>query len=83
MKMTIMKKGFNYIHSSLKAGSMSHRVTEGCIDMKSVGTERAETGASVMFVRMVKARRAYLTELRVMEFESFGLTLGWLFISGH
>lgn len=47
MKMTIMKKGFNYIHSSLKAGSMSHRVTEGCIDMKSVGTERAETGASV------------------------------------
>lgn len=71
MKMAIMKKGFNYIHSSLKAGSMSHRDTEGCIDMKSLKTEKAETGASIMFVRMVKARRAYLIEFRVMEFESF------------
>lgn len=83
MKMAIMKNGSNYIRSSLKAGSMSHRVTEGCLDMKSAGTERAEAGASIMFVRMVKASRAYLTEFRVMEFESFELTLGWLFISGH
>lgn len=45
---------------------MSHRVTEGCIDMKSLKTEKAETGASIMFIRMVKARRAYLTELRVI-----------------
>lgn len=81
--MAIMKKGSNYIRSSLKAGSMSHRVTEGCIGMKSAGTERAEAGASIMSVGMVKVKQAYLTEFRVMEFESFELTPGWLFISGH